>query len=219
MRLETWAERQFRVVEQDGDRAERVRLIAADGGATWQVWERDELSDVQLWAAEAEAYLAELAEEWPPKPIQVLFVAETRTGTERSQLPRTVRGKNKAASDAVMRSEPKAIADAMDAVSRTMGRILESANVQIGVLTKTVQDQAEQTHSLLEFIRELNTRQALQHEQQSNAVAELIGGAKEHLPAVMSLVIERLSKKPAGKVVSSVVSTAHELASKGTEKC
>lgn len=215
MRLETWAERQFRVVDQDGDRAERVRLIAADGGGTWQVWERDELEDVHQWAAEAEAYLAELAEEWPPKPIQVLFVAETKSGTERSQLPRTVRGKNKSASDGIMRSESKAVADAMDSVSRTMRHILESANVQIGVLTKTVQDQAEQTHSLLEFIREVNTQQALQAEQAHNAINELLGSAKEYLPAVMGLVIDRF-KKPENiaKKAFSTAETVVKLAPK-----
>jgi hypothetical protein len=212
MKLAAWAERQFRELDQDGERTERIRLISADGGGVWQVWERKELQNPDDWAAEAESYLSELADEWPTKPVQVIFIAETAKGNERSQLPRTVRGKNRHASDSVMRGEPKAIADAMDSVSRTMGKVLESANVQIEVLTKTVRDQAEQTHALLEFIREMNTEQALAAQQNQTAITELMSGAKEYIPTVLNLLAEKMTRSNGKSTLPGVVKAASSLA-------
>ena len=209
MKLAAWAEHQFRDVDQDGRCAVRVRLVSADGNATWQVWERDELSDVNAWADEAETYLRELADELPQKQVQMLFIAEDSEGNERAQCPRTVKGRNRSATDAVFRSEPKAIAEAMDQTARTMGKILESANVQIEVLTKTVRDQAEQTHGLLEFIRELNTAQALNARDNQEAMTELLSGAKEYVPTIINLLAERMLKpKPNGKGTATQVASA-----------
>lgn len=214
MKLSAWAEHQFRDVDQDGVHAVRVRLVSADGNATWQVWERDELSDPVAWADEAETYLRELGEELPQKQVQMLFIAEDREGNERAQFPRTIKGRNRAATDAVFRSEPKAIAEAMDQTAKTMGRILESANVQIEVLTKTVRDQAEQTYGLLEFIRELNTQQALSAQESRDAMAELISGAKEYVPTVLSLLTERMLRKPNGKIASSAAKVVADVLDK-----
>lgn len=200
MKLATWAEHQFRDVDEDGTCTARVRLISADGNATWQTWEKTELAEPTRWADEAEAYLHELADEMPPKPVQMLFIAEDAKGNERAQCPRTIKGRNRTASNSVLRSEPKAIAEAMDQTARTMGRVLESANAQIDVLTKTVRDQAEQTHSLLEFIREMNTQQALSAQESRDAMTELLSGAKEYVPTILNLLAERVLAPSAKKV-------------------
>jgi len=218
MKLAAWAEHQFREVDQDGNCAVRVRLVSADGNATWQVWERDELNDKDAWATEAETYLRELAEELPQKSVQMLFIAEDKDGNERAQFPRTIKGRNRSATDSVFRSEPKAIAEAMDQTARTMGRILESANVQIEVLTKTVRDQAEQTHGLLEFIRELNTSQALAARESSDSMAELLAGAKEYVPAILNLLAERMLKPGPTNGKSKVPAAAAAIAEIAKEK-
>ena len=84
----------------------------------------------------------------------------------------------------------------MDQTARTMGKVLESANVQIAVLTKTVEAQAEQTHNLLEFIREMNVSQAMRTQESSDSIAALLSGAQEYVPTLLNLLVERMAKKP-----------------------
>lgn len=207
MRLNVWAEQQLRHVDEDGSKAVRIRLVSVDSPSTWNTWEVADMTDPSAWADEAEAYLRDLAEELPPKNIQFLFLAVDASGEERSQFPRTVKGRSRVATDSVLRNEPKALAESMEAQARTMRAILESANVQIAVLTKTVSSQAEQTHSLLEFITELNTRTALEAKQSNDAMAELLAGAKEYAPAIINLIAERMLK-PSGHSAAKVVAIA-----------
>lgn len=214
MKLETWAERQFREVEQDGSGTVKVRLVAADGGSTWEVWDQP-FPSPQQFAEEAEALLQELAIEWPPKVVQVLFVAEGQDGSVRSQHPKSIRGKNKEAKAGLINGESKALSDAMEAQSRTMTRILDSANAQIDVLTKTVREQSETVHGLLEFVRESKMADALRDQEQKDVVADLIEKGSEVLPVLLEMIAARGGNNPVAGAAKAAAVAATKVAANG----
>lgn len=195
MNLAAWATRQIRDVDTDGGQTHRIRLTSSEGMA-WEVWERP-FPEPKDWVAEADALLGELAAEWPARRIQVMFVAEDASGGVRAQCPKTITGKNRAASD-MLGPESRALAISMEAQATTTERLLQSSNTQIGILTKTVETLGEQVHTLLEYITQKAENDALRAgETGSPELSKFLAEAMQQLPSFITMLDEAKRQKRA----------------------
>jgi hypothetical protein len=205
MNLLTWAQRTLRVVETDGQTVARVRLTGSDG-SIWHTWDAP-LPAPDAWADEAEALLAELARELPPRRTSVTFAAEDRTGAIVSQCPRTIAGSNRAAGEAV--SEQRALADAMASIVRTCEATLASANTQIATLTRTVEALGQRHSDALDLIGALQEQRTLQAQQAAaGETGAMLQQAMAELPKMLEMLgaaktKASLARRPNGKVTTN----------------
>ena len=197
MNLAAWARRVLKEVDGDGGVTARIRLVTGDG-SMWEGWEPP-FPSPEDWVQEADALVAELSAEWPPKKVQVMFVAEDATGAIRSQCPKTVIGKNRGAAD-MFGSESRALSASMEAQAQTTERLLASSNVQIGILTKTVETLGEQVHGLLEYICQREENEALKRSQTGNGeLGELFKNAMESVPVLVTMLDDAKKRKHAAR--------------------
>lgn len=193
MDLGEWATRVLREVSEQGDRCERIRLVSTDGNS-WESWYAP-FPAPEVWKDEAEAVVAQLAEDWPPQDIQLLFVAENRAGTILSQCTKRTRGRAKGASGNVFGGPGKALAESMDAQARTMDRILGTANTQLELMQTALAGQTAQNQALI--AQNQNLLLQLQHEALARQDArptvspEIVNQAMEMLPGLIQAIMQR----------------------------
>ena len=200
-RLEVWAENAIKVVDEQGDGTARIRLLTTDGNC-WATWERP-FGDVEEWVQKADTVCNELAEEFAGE-VQFMFVAESSSGTVRAQLPRRTMGrrpKSAGSGSTLMgdNSPAGALQKMYDAQAKTVEKTLQSANVQLEVLTRTVETQAKAHAELLEYIRQRNEVEAME-QKSSQQVTELVGNFAEQLPLLLEFLKMRKESKTAGAV-------------------
>lgn len=191
-------------VSESGEHPERIRLISTDGQA-WETWYYP-FGDPAKWTDEAEQVVTQLAEDWPPQDIQLLFVAESKSGTIIAQCTKRTRGRMKGASGNVFGGPGKALADSMDAQARTMDRILATANTQLEMMATALTAQQAQNAALLQQIQ-LQKQMELEH-QANNAPGvppELMQQAVEMLPALIEVIF---SKAPASNGAAAAATQA-----------
>jgi hypothetical protein len=196
-RLEAWAENTLKVVDEKGDSTARVRLLTSDGSC-WQTWDAP-FGDVDEWCQKAETLISELVEEFSGE-VQFVFCAESASGTVRGQLPRRAQGRRQAAKGVGGAlfggaGTPAGALQAMyDAQAKTVEKTLQSANVQLEVLTRTVETQARAHAELLDYVRTKHETEAME-QQASSKVQEMLGQMFEQAP----LLFELLKAKSEGK--------------------
>lgn len=204
--LANWAETTLKVVDQGGDCVHRVRLLSTDG-TVWQTWDAP-FNDVAEWLQSAESLLQDLGDEFSGE-VQLVFVAESRAGTQRSQFLKRVNGRKRPAAGGGtfgLGAQAAPLQAMYDAQAKTVERTLQSANVQLEVLTRTVEAQAKANGELLEYIRVAQERDALNANSQvtakiNDAVGELLTAA----PALLELVLaSRKTAKPVAAAASAV---------------
>jgi len=204
MNLEEWAGRVIREVSEDGEAVERIRLLSTDGNA-WETWYRP-FPEPAKWSDEADAVVVQLAEDWPPQDIQLLFVAELRNGTIVSQCTKRTRGRAKGASGNVFGGPGKALADSMDAQARTMDRILATANQQLDMMNAALAGQQAQNAALLQQIQ---LRNQLELENKPGVPPELFEQGMQILPHLLEVIFERSgAPNGAAKVAKAAASAA-----------
>lgn len=223
MRLEAWAEIAFRVVDEKGDSTDRVRLLTSDG-ACWQTWNAP-FGDVQEWVQQAETTIKELSDDFTGQ-VQFVFQAESASGAVRSQCPRRVQGSQSKGrpGGGVFGGEesPSAALQKMfDAQAKTTEKLLGSANVQIEVLTRTVETISKAHGELLDYVRVKHETEALETKT-DNDIKAMFGQALQQAPAFIELLIDAKRakagaatqgvaaavKESVGSAVASVASTA-----------
>lgn len=209
MNLEKWAARQLRVVEEDGTVTARIRLVCVTDGSQLEVWEGEELQQPAAdWTAQALSLLTEMQEDWPTKPISLLFIAEDKNGSQRSSCPLVRHGKNRDASPDLMKGRDiKAITDSMEAIAKTNDRVLATANGQLDRMNTALQTMTEHHMSTLEFVREKLQHEALtvaQQTQTTDKVMQLI----EQFGPMLAEVLQAKMKTPAGKMVAGAAVNA-----------
>jgi hypothetical protein len=199
-RLEGWAEKTLRLVEH-GESVARVVLASSDG-TIWHTWQAP-FAEPEQWATEAETTIAELAAEFAGE-IAFVISAQTERGATLSQLPQHVNGRRSKASTgggAMMGGSTQPVNQIFDAGARTLERVLSTANVQLEVLQRTVQQQAQSNAELLEYIRLSNQERALEKPADAESkelVDHTIKQALEQLPALISLILSRPTNGVAG---------------------
>lgn len=218
MNIQRWAERQIGTVEQDGRATARIRLLCVNDSSCLEVWEAP-LPAADKWVEEANTLIAELREEWPQKPIQLLFISEDANGHQRSQCPRTVTGTNsEAAIDLHKGRDIQAVSQALEANVRTMDRILASANAQLDRTTEAFKALSASHAETLKFLSAKLENEALEAADKVNVQSEVMGLVKEHGPALLRLA-EALAKKqitpavpvPLTKAINGAASVAQTI--------
>lgn len=164
--LQEWAERQFKVVEQDGATAAVVKLITAHDGEVWETWHAP-FPEPEQWATAAEAFLRSLENEWPNRGVSVCFVATTQAGEVLAKLPRKVQGKNKTGGGP-WNTDQAAVSMAMDNVALTVEKLQRLVNTQLDSARRISESNAVTIFQQTELIKLMR---------QNAAVAEETGGA------------------------------------------
>lgn len=217
-RLTSWAEGALKVVDESGESTSRVRLVAHDG-AVWQTWNAP-FDSAEEWADSARALLLELGEEITGQQ-EVRFVAETSVGVVRSQMSRTISGRKQRAGTGGFGGAPangtSGMQQMFDAQAKTTDKVLQSANVQIDVLTRTVEAQAKTNAELLQFIGTMNERDALAKEASTNQTQEVLGQLMEQAPIFLQLLAQKKSGKSATPSVKPVAAAVENLKTSVTE--
>ena len=202
-RLTNWAEQALKVVDDSGECTQRVRLITADGSC-WQTWSAP-FEGADQWAEQAEALLSELAQDWSGE-TECMFVAENASGVVRTQLPRVVNGRRKKGAGG-FGGQGAPLQQMYEAQAKTVERTLSSANVQLEVLTRTVERQAKANAELLDYIRAQNEQKALAVEEEGE-VKKAVGQLLEQAPLLLEMMMA--SKKAAKNKKQSAAAAAAE---------
>lgn len=217
-RIEKWAEQAIRVVDGGGESTARIRLVSADG-STWQTWDSP-FDSPKEWADEAEALCSELAQDFTGETACV-FLAESMSGTVRAQLPRVIAGKRKAVTGG-FGANPGAMPlhDMYAAQAKTAEKTLQSANVQLEVLTRTVEAQGKANAELLDYIRVAREHEALRAraETEDATQQQLMGQLVEHAPLILELLKSRRNKSVGEAVTGAVKQAAADVAKNGAAK-
>jgi hypothetical protein len=158
--LVQWAERQFRVVEQDGAHATQIKLITAHDNEVWETWLAPWPSPEE-WAAGAEAYLQSLENEWPSRAVSVVFTALAANGDVLAKLPRKVTGKNKTAGGAPWNTEQAAFSMMMDNVALTMEKFQRLMNTQLDTARRNAESNAVTMFQQTELIKLMRQNAAM----------------------------------------------------------
>lgn len=211
MNLQRWAERQIGVVEQDGSGTVRIRLICTNDGSQLETWEGEKLKDAAEWVESVNTLIDEYREEWPVKPIQLLFLAEDKNGHLRSQCPKSVTGRNQDASVDLHKSrDVESVSRALEANVRTMDRILSSANAQLDRTTESYKVLAESHADTLKFLHSKLENEALTIREEQSMQSELLGMIKENAPGLLKMIEHAMrgAGKPKAANVAQVASAA-----------
>lgn len=202
MMLHTWAKRQIRDVEPDGQTTARIKLTTNDG-SVWNTWDAP-FGDPDTWCEEADSVLAELAGEWPSnKRFQVLFLAEDKSGTVLSQIPKTIVGKNKGAPEPFSSENPKAHAEAMASIAQTTERLLSTANAQIALQHKTIELLGSRLHDAYDFVAALKESEAMNQDNAGDRLVHLLENFAGQVPDLIRQVQAIREQKIAERKLSA----------------
>jgi hypothetical protein len=169
-----WAERQFRVVEQDGAATSCIKLITAHDGEVWETWSAP-FGDPNEWVTGAEGYLRSLENEWPNRAVSVCFVALTAQGEVLAKFPRKVQGKNKTAAGAPWNTDQAAVSMAMDNLALTMEKFQRLLNTQLDSARRIAESNAVTIYQQTELIKLMRQNQAVaESETEQDALSKLI---------------------------------------------
>lgn len=169
-----WAERQIKVVEQNGACAATIRLVTPHDNEVWETWHAP-FGDPAAWVTGAETFLRSLETEWPNRAVSVVFIAASATGEVLSRMPCKVQGKNKGAG-APWNTDQAAFSMAMDNVAVTIEKLLRLTNGQLDSARRLLESSTETVHQQAEYIRILRHNALLsESDNQPDALTKLIG--------------------------------------------
>jgi hypothetical protein len=175
MNLQEWAERQFKVVEQDGACVAAVKLVTAHDNEVWETWTAP-FPPAEEWAVGAETFLRSLENEWPNRGVSVCFIATTAQGEVLSKLPRKVQGKNKQGGGP-WNTDQAAVSMAMDNVALTIEKLQRLVNTQLDSARRISESNAVTIYQQTELIKLMR---------QNAAIAESESGQPDALTKLVS---------------------------------
>ncbi len=214
MNVTGWAERVLKTVDSEtGHSVARVRLASVEG-QTWETWDAPFVAPADF-VIEVQTVLDALAEEWPKKKIQVLLIATDAQGTEVSQCPLSIWGKNKDAGNLFSNDGSRALAEGMDHIVRTTERLLGTVNNQMRQMSEFQDKLVAANHDLIDYVRHVKESEALASQESREVTSQLVQGIKENMPLVLGLLEKVLGGSPgAAKVLNGakVVAAATQAA-------
>lgn len=187
-----WAEKLNDVDSESSHRIKRIRLASVEG-QTWHTWDTP-IEDVKEFVDDVGTVLDALAEEWPARVVQVTITAEDAQSTVVATIPISVRGRNKSASGALMNSEPRAMADAMDSLARTTERLLGMSNTQIKLADERAALLAKENAELRELIISKEELRLVEAQTAENTTNELT----QQFMGVLPMLLEFFQKGAPG---------------------
>lgn len=196
-----WVDRQVREVDQSGTAAKRIRMTL--GTDTWETWELPvKPTD---FVAEVDAILSQMRIELPKKRHQVVFISEDANGMQLSQTTRTFVG---GGSDAQVTPE-KAFAEAVDALSRTMQRVMQTTENSNALMAQHNAELVKQNQDLLKFIHVKEETAVIELEQRREA-AQMMSQTMAQLPTLLGIILANVKDpklRAVGQVMASVSNT------------
>jgi hypothetical protein len=174
-KLRQWAERMIPDAKE-GDKPEDGKVHSIRLASDTQVWDTwySPFPSPGTWCDEVEALLDAQADQLPIRRHTLTFTAEDSAGKPIAQQLTSVQGKNKEANElGGHTAATKAIAEAIEGLTRTMNAILKSAETQVTSLTRTVESQAGQIHDMVELFKAKN-EQAVAESEIGNQVGQMI---------------------------------------------
>jgi hypothetical protein len=216
--LQQWAEKWINVVSEGGTIAKRITLTSE--GQKWETWEHP-FPKAEDWAREAEAMLSNLCEELPPRKHTMMFTAEEAAGAILSQMPKSIIGKNKGASEIGSQAGAKALSDALAACATTMDAILKSAAAWVATTTTRTESDAEEIRALHDLLRAKREEEALAVEQDGAVKAIIVEQLKGLGPIVntgLELWMEKRKQELVKKAPSAVASAVEAVAKTAATK-
>lgn len=194
----SFAQRATQEVQAGKGGAEKIRLTSIDGN-TWQTWHAP-FPSAEDWNDEFQRLRLALAEDFAGE-VPMMLIAETAEGEVLHRCPATVIGRRSKAkgqqSGYFGQGSPDAVAQAAETQARTNQKVLESANAQIDVLTRTVTKLSEANGEMVLFIQAQNEAEALRRREERNVSEQLVGPMVEQLPLLVELLGSYLKKRPA----------------------
>lgn len=193
-----WAERQFKVVEQDGACVATIKLITAHDGEVWETWHAP-FGDPADWSTAAEAFLRSLENEWPNRGVSVCFVASSAAGEVLSKLPKKVQGKNKAGGGAPWNTDQAAVSMAMDNVALTIEKLQRLINTQLDSARKISESNAVTIFQQTELIKLMRQNAAMEEaSSEADPLTKLVTEHGADFLEIAKLALKTTQKKPNG---------------------
>lgn len=178
--LEQWLEQICKLVEQDGTRCERVKLITTEDGQVWNSW-FPPFDDAAQFAITVQGYIRSLEQEWPARQVSVSLVAESRQGEVLTQLPMRVTGQHR---QGKVDSVSAANAMAFDSLATTLEKMQRLTNAQLDQARLQLEANIEVIVAQTDLIR-VYRRKEIEGPSEGPTVLESV--AQEHLPALLEL--------------------------------
>lgn len=202
-----WAERQFKVVEQDGAAVAVVKLVTAHDGEVWETWQAPWPSP-EDWVTGAEAFLRSLENEWPNRGVSVCFVALSSSGEVLSKLPKKVQGKNKSGGGP-WNTDQAAVSMAMDNVALTIEKLQRLVNTQLDSARRISESNAVTIFQQTELIKLMRQNQAMAESEggEPDALTKLVTEHGADFLEIAKLALKATSKTKTPKTTNGVVST------------
>lgn len=193
MNTHSWYERLRNQVEQSGTTMQRI--VFSYGPQTWHVWDRPQNGpwpEADDWQREVDVMLEELAEQWPAKIHQCVFVAENKNGTVISQCPVNVQGRNKSANSVGQDATGfKQLMDSVGVIQATWEKTLNVVNSQLEIQAKQLKHWGDQVGGLMQYVRESEEYRATEARRKlEDAKVNEPDPLKEQLVEAMPMLLE-----------------------------
>jgi hypothetical protein len=216
MALQDWAKRTLAKPSATAENAAPdphaiATIVLTAEGTTLETWSAP-FADSETFVLEAQAVIAEFAEDFPKRRIPLLFTASNAAGELKTQCPSSVMGKN-VNTDALLgggSSAPKAFADGMAGISAVMNSVLKAAKDMIDTQQAIIKSKDEQIHAFAEYFRVKQEVEATEAKTSSDTNTYLMDQLKTVLPlglqAAEVFIEER--KQSLGKAVAKAAVNA-----------
>ena len=183
-----WADRILQLVEHDGARVSRIRLITVNDGQTWETW-YPPFGTVDEFVDSVNTYCRSLEQEFPTRQVPIALVAESDEHEVLSQLPMRIVGKAKVGNLDAMQAANSA---ALDSLALTIEKLMQLTNTQLDAARRSqdvMNDTMQQQYQLIRLYRE---RESLGPDEAPSAIAEAL---KEHLPSMLEMARALIERK------------------------
>lgn len=168
-----WAERQFKVVEQNGAHVSIIKLVTPHDGEVWETWQAP-FGEPDAWVTHVEGLLRSLEGQWPNRAVPVVFVATTAQGEPLAKLPLSVTGKNKS-NASPWSAEQAALSMMIDNFAVSLEKVCRLCNTQLDGARKMNESATVTIFQQTEYIKLLLQRElASKAETDTDPLSKLI---------------------------------------------
>jgi hypothetical protein len=197
MSLLQWAERQFKVVEQNGTHVSLIKLITPHDGEVWETWQAP-FGEPDAWVTHVEELLRSLEGQWPSRAVPVVFMASSAQGEVLAKYPHTVTGKNKS-NVSPWSAEQAALSMMVDNFALSLEKVCRLVNTQLDGARKMNESANVTIFNQTEYIKLLLNRDAMQQsESGSDPLSKLVAERGSDFVDIAKMLAMNYAKKSSG---------------------
>ena len=166
--LDVWVKRQLSTVEEDGSAVARIQMNHPDANQTYATWTAP-FEDVDAMISEIQGLFDTLPDEWAVGNHQVVLVAQDRDQLDLARYPKTLRGKNRGASNNLLATEGQAsVAATATAISELQRNSMSLANAQLSHAQRMHENDRKQIQEQYEYIKALQQQSVIEKAETEN---------------------------------------------------